>query len=138
MTELALPIPSWRTGAPVARWLALFLFLAGDRAAGLLPEREPRDRVGHGEFRRDLPGEGLRRGRKTREADGSAAGRVRTKSANTRRGEDFLVLGLFKGLRAAKFSSSSFAPSPWPTTISRAGSALRLERGERRPSVAPE
>jgi hypothetical protein len=29
VTELALPIPSWRTGAPVARWLALFLFLAG-------------------------------------------------------------------------------------------------------------
>jgi hypothetical protein len=33
MTELALPIPSWRTGAPVARWLALFLFLAGIAAA---------------------------------------------------------------------------------------------------------
>jgi hypothetical protein len=29
MSNLALPIPSWRTGAPVARWLALFLFLAG-------------------------------------------------------------------------------------------------------------
>ena len=29
MTELALPIPSWRTGAPVARWLGLFLLLAG-------------------------------------------------------------------------------------------------------------
>ena len=29
MTELAPPIPSWRTGAPVVRWGALFLFLAG-------------------------------------------------------------------------------------------------------------
>ena len=30
MTDLAaLPTPSWRTGAPLARWLALFLFLAG-------------------------------------------------------------------------------------------------------------
>src|SRR5271168_5019779 len=74
---------------------------------------------------------------KTPEA-GCGGRRARANSARARGGSNFRVLGLFKGLRVGKFPSPSAEPPSWPTTISRAGSALRLERGERRPRVAPE